>query len=100
MLLGRSVPAVNNLGSVHINGKLDQRAMADITASIIHLAIFLAIALGITGLLELYERVGWGRLSNLSLHTPLLLRALDHPLTKGLVRGAFAEEKGIDMVHH
>lgn len=49
--------------------------------------------------------MGWGKLCDLSLHIPLLFRALEHPLTKGLVRGALAEEactneKDIDMVCH
>ena len=105
LLLGPSIPAVITLGSVHIYGKVDQRAMADIKASKLHLALFLAIELGITSLLQLYEDLGWGKLSDLSLHIPLLCRALELPLTKGIVRGAFAEEaytqaKSIDMVRH
>lgn len=89
LLVGRSTPAVETLGNVHIYGMVDERTMSDIKASKLYLPLFLAVEMGITGLLQLYECMGRGKLSDLSLHIPLLGRTLEKPLTKDTIRGIY-----------
>ena len=61
LYLGRSIFAVNTLGNVHIYGKVDQRAMADIKASTLHLALFLAVGTGYYRLAAIVRIHGLGQ---------------------------------------
>lgn len=101
LLVGRSIHAVSTFSSIHIYGKVDKATTVDIKASKLHLALFLAVELGITGLLQMYECMGRGKLSDLSLQIPFLNHAIEHPLTNG-ARAASAHTNGsnIDMVRY
>ena len=97
LLVGPGILNANSGGSVHIYGSVDARGMADLKASKLHLALFLAVEFGITGLLELYERMGWCKLSDVSLQMPLLCRVFKLPFTKTGIRGGLnGAGEGID----
>lgn len=79
--------------------------MSDIKASKLDLPLYLAVELGITGLLQLYECMGRGKLSDMSLHIPLLGRTLEKPLTKDTMQGIYEygirhTELDTDMVRY
>ena len=84
LLFRLNIPGIDRPGNIFIYGKVDQRAMSDIMASQLHLALLLAVEMGNVKLLEMYECMGRGKLSDLSLHIPLLYRAFKHPLIGGL----------------
>lgn len=82
VLEGRSVDSIDSSRFAYIYGSVDKQSRADIKASELHLAMLLAVELGLVQVVQLYECMGRGKLSELSLHIPFLCRALARLITE------------------